>query len=252
MRITENGEFLLPTQMFIGSILYISGTLGGGTATVKSGAIELVEGGVIVGERYTIDHGQGTGVTITVTGGTDVDCVIRVANAGDASLIDMQEQLDALARAQFPKLRADYTVTTPITLEPTLQLVTGWSAGYGALGFTENNGLFTVGAGLDCLFSQTLERIYINTDQTLTGALTVYIEIQINGEVVFAKNAPLNAATSPSEPATLPFTTPGLLPLKGGDVIGIYVGADDDGSTPQDTKLTRIKMVGHSIDNIPS
>lgn len=64
------------------SIVYLSGSLGGGTATLKYGdgdnMIPLSDGLLSVGEQYTIEHGTDMSIFLVIAGSTTPDLNLLV------------------------------------------------------------------------------------------------------------------------------------------------------------------------------
>ena len=140
------------------------------------------------------------------------------------------------------------------------QVVSGdWSENSTPVGGSLDSatGIFTITA--TGRWNISLERIYHNHDTNPTEPIMVYIKIQAdigdgNGwvDTPFNRSSIISAATNNDEPAILPFTSPfnfdiGINPT----LFRILVKADEDGATPDQVELAKMKIVGNIVGNIP-
>ena len=80
MKIIEDGLFDLETTAVSSSVVYVSGSLGGGVATLgytdDDGFIPLTDGVVAVGSQFVINHGSNMHVFIQLVGASGADLTV--------------------------------------------------------------------------------------------------------------------------------------------------------------------------------
>ena len=80
MKITEDGYTLLDTQANSVSIIYVSGSLGGGTATLgyydDTGFVALTEGALTIGSQTEVRHGSGMQLFVHLTGAVTPSLIV--------------------------------------------------------------------------------------------------------------------------------------------------------------------------------
>lgn len=83
MNIQADGIYHLDKHSLGRSVVYVSGTLGGGTASLgygKDGEVfPLLEGILAIDEQYLVEHGNNMDIYLTLVGssGADLDVVCR-------------------------------------------------------------------------------------------------------------------------------------------------------------------------------
>ena len=80
MKITLDGEYKLEVDASSSSIIYVSGSDGGGTITLgymdDNGFVPLTDGTLQVGEQYEVNHGAGMYLFVKLTGSTGASITV--------------------------------------------------------------------------------------------------------------------------------------------------------------------------------
>lgn len=78
VNITEDGEYELNANGHISTVVYVTGDLGGGTATIgyldsASAFVAFSAGAAIAGEQYKVEHGDDVRLAIKLISSTAAD-----------------------------------------------------------------------------------------------------------------------------------------------------------------------------------
>ena len=149
---------------------------------------------------------------------------------------------------QSPKAYCSYISNSNMTLTTSFQSIVNWTEISTPLNISESNGVFS--PLVEGVYYFTLERIYLNYDQSPTQPITLYIEMRKNSNIVFERNAIISSATKSTEPATISFSTNAIISANKDDEFEFRFRAMMDGSNPLDTRLKLIQISAHKIDDL--
>lgn len=167
----------------------------------------------------------------------------------------LQLVVDDVTDLQLPAY-GDFSADLGETLQLTLaeQLVQGFSTNMPPVDMSVTNGVFQVDK--DGMYYIFIERIYVNEDQNPSDQVSVTIRVEADygsGYVdIFNRTAPISSATSAQEPAVLPFGTAAIRPIPDGATFRIWVSGEDNGASPQECYLARMKVTAYSFTGLPA
>ena len=82
MKITVNGLHPMDVQGYGSSVVYVSGSLGGGVATLgygtDDGFVALTDGVLEVGKQLEVTHGLGMALLVQMAGSTGANLEVMV------------------------------------------------------------------------------------------------------------------------------------------------------------------------------
>ena len=149
----------------------------------------------------------------------------------------------------------DYSTAPNLLLTTTPTILTGWAEETSPVGISEALGEITIAS--EGIYNVIIERSYLNTDNNPSDLVTVTIAVESDDQqgggwvTIFSREVPIPSATGNDEPATLAFTTPANRPITAGTKFRVMVSAQDDGANPQETYLSRSKIVANLIHPLP-
>lgn len=167
-----------------------------------------------------------------------------------ANLVSTAEQIDSIILA--PYAYCSYTVSSNLLLTTSFQTVKNFNEIITPLNVSYDNNTGKFKSLIDGIFSFTLERIYLNYDQSPATPVTLWIEMRKNNDIFFERTAIIGSATQASEPSTYPVTTNAIVSVNANDEFEFRVRGIMDGSNPLNARLSLMQISAHRIHNLMS
>lgn len=165
-----------------------------------------------------------------------------------AGLVSTAEQIDAEILAPYGY--CSYVSNPNLQLTSTFQVVKDFNEIITPMNVEYDNSTGNFKSLIDGIWRFSLERIYLNYDQSPIQPIILWIEMRKNNDIFFERNAIIGSATQASEPSTYPVTTDTIVQVQSDDIFNFRVRATMNNGNPLDTRLALFQISAHRIHNI--
>lgn len=138
-----------------------------------------------------------------------------------------------------------WTNSPNLLLTNVYQKITGFTSMLPLKNITEVSGTFTAVVG--GIYTWAIERIYHNYDTAPVPPIVISMDFRKNGVSQFVKSGTISAATGPSEPSVVSFTSPFLQEVVAGDYFEVYIKATEGAQSPSNTVLIQLQLIADKI-----